>query len=63
MRSAISDRQRRHRAATSKALVRAVRYCKACGRGQVPSKRWNPDEGSAWTCRYCQHDHSLRTER
>lgn len=57
MSSAISDRQRRHRTATSKALVRAVRYCKACGRGQVPSKRWTPDEGSAWTCRYCQHDH------
>ena len=40
MRSAISDRQRRHRAATSKALVRAVRYCKARDR-RLKSCRYN----------------------
>jgi hypothetical protein len=58
MRPANNDTQRRHRTATSKALVNAVRYCKGCGRGQLPSKIDCGDGTRIWVCRYCKHEHS-----
>jgi len=42
--------------ATSKALIRAVRYCIKCGRGQLPSKYDLGDGRQGWTCRYCGHE-------
>lgn len=53
----INDKQRRHRTATSDALVRAVRYCKSCKRGQVPHKFDNGAGRLMWVCRYCKREH------
>jgi len=62
MRPAINDKQRRHRTATSKALIRAVRYCKGCGRGQLPSKHETGDGTRFWVCRYCCHIAATSTD-
>lgn len=53
----MADAKRKHRSATQAAMVKAVRYCKGCGRGQVPSKFDKGDGRQCWQCRYCQHEH------
>ncbi len=50
--------RRRHRLATRQAMVRAVRYCKRCGRGQLPSRIDIGDGIRVWVCRYCKHTHT-----
>ena len=57
MRPANNDKQRRHREATSAAMKRAVRKCRSCGRGQVPTIFHAGNGRSFWTCRYCKHEH------
>jgi len=54
---AITDKQRRHREATSKAMKRMSYPCPACGRGQ----NRNPIDVSGfgdllWACVYCGHE-------
>lgn len=57
MRPAMTDRQRRHREATGKAMRRMSYRCPACGRGQ----NRNPIDVSGfgdllWICVYCEHE-------
>lgn len=53
----MADYKRKHRAATSDAMKKAVRKCAECGRGQVPTV-FNAGNGRQfWTCRYCKYEH------
>lgn len=54
----MADNKRKHRSAVQAGTINAVRYCKECGRGQLPSKYDLGNGRTGWTCRYCRHEHS-----
>jgi ribosomal protein L37AE/L43A len=53
MRPAMTRKQQRHRQATSAAVKRLMKTCRACGRKQNPRKAYAPNVGIIWECRFC----------
>lgn len=60
MRLANNDKQRRHRLATSKAMVaRAIiRACPACQRKNALKLIRQPFGPNIYVCRWCPHEHA-----
>jgi formate dehydrogenase maturation protein FdhE len=60
MRPALTDKQRRHRQATSKVMLAQVRHCPSCGRGQWPARFEIGDGTRGYQCRFCKHEWSAK---
>ena len=59
MRPAMTQKQERHRRATSKAMkhLASLRQCKSCSRKNATTK-FVFDECVVYRCRYCKHETS-----